>query len=45
MYVVLVSPSRTSPMFVFGLDGRYREQLCVSHTPGMTLLEVTMFRH
>ena len=39
-YVVLLSPSRTSPIFVFELDGRYREQLYISHTSGTAHIQV-----
>jgi len=44
-YVVLASFPRTSLTFTFNLDSRYRQQLYLSYTPGMTLVEVTVLRH
>ncbi len=38
-YVVLAPPFHISPIFMFVLDSYYREQLCVSHAPGMTWIE------
>ena len=42
-YVVLLCPSHTSPIPVFQLDGRYWEQLYLSHTSGMAYVELTTF--